>query len=140
MRLEYGITRYSIEMTSSMHAGSVDPSTGSTPAAAAKILLFERRKFRGWLLFYPDGSRLQPAHLVDGKRVVLFFALSQFDTMVQILRNEERVKIYYETDPATPETGRAWLATAEQFVPRDAEQHLEEIAPGTPGTAFEPRP
>lgn len=133
MRMEYDITRYSIELVSSVDAAAAEPT------AAARVLLFERRKFRAWLLFYPGATPLPSAHLVDGKHLALFYPMDQFTAITALLREEERLKVVYETDPANSATGTAWIATGGQYIPRGAEEHLEDIAPGLPGRSFDPR-
>jgi hypothetical protein len=87
----YRIDGYALRLWSSRPTTNLSPGT-----AVAGIYLYEGTKYRGYAYFFPDGTPLSPAVLdsVNG-RIFLHFNLCQFHAVMEMLRTEEPIYIYY---------------------------------------------
>jgi hypothetical protein len=86
----YNIDSYSVRLSSSRPTTELNPGI-----AVAGIYLYEGGTYRGYAYFYPDGTPLAPAVIdaVNGA-VYVHFNLSQFSSVLQMLREEKPVYLY----------------------------------------------
>ncbi|MDP8931616.1 MAG: hypothetical protein M3O70_24360 [Actinomycetota bacterium] len=86
----YTIDTYSVRLWSSRATTNLSPGV-----AVAGIFLYEGGTYRGYAYFFPDGTSLAPA-VIDATngRVFVHFNLSQFDGVVQMLREEKPIYLY----------------------------------------------
>lgn len=88
---QYKIDGYALRLWSSRPTTNLSPGT-----AAAGIYLYEGNTYRGYAYFYPDGTALlAPVHDSANGRVMLRFNLSQFHAVMEMLRTEEPIYLYY---------------------------------------------
>ena len=87
----YKVDGYSLRIWSSRPTTNLSPGT-----AVAGIYLYEGTKYRGYAYFFPDGTPLAPAVLdsVNG-RVYVHFNLSQFHAVMEMLRTEDPIYVYF---------------------------------------------
>ncbi|MBC8224590.1 hypothetical protein H8E65_08380 [Candidatus Bathyarchaeota archaeon] len=87
----YNVDGYSLRIWSSRATTNLSPGT-----AVAGIYLYEGTKYRGYAYFFPDGTPLAPAVLdsVNG-RVYVHFNLSQFHAVMEMLRTESPIFVYF---------------------------------------------
>ena len=93
----YSTDKYAVQLSSGRPETPL-PDVDDRPKRqpVSEIFLYEGDKNRGWVSFYPDGSRLQlPVH--SGGRVFLEFHFSRFQAMMEILRTEKLINFLYET-------------------------------------------
>jgi hypothetical protein len=88
---EYSIDGYAIRMWSTRPTTNFNPGT-----AVAGIYLYEGQTYRGYVYFFPDGTPLD-APLLDSAngRVFLNFNLSQFHAVMELVRTEKPIYLYY---------------------------------------------
>ena len=66
--------------------------------ALAGIYLFEGDEYRGYAYFYADGAELKrPSHNGAIGRVHLHFNMSQYESVLDMLRNESPVTLYFKS-------------------------------------------
>jgi hypothetical protein len=91
---EYLVDNYNAQMWSTRPTTSRDPNS---PVTA--LYLKQGATFRAWAYFYPDGTPLQtPRHDAARGGVYLFYNLSQFPVIVDVVRNEKPIKVYWFAD------------------------------------------
>jgi len=62
----------------------------------AGIYFYEGNSYRGYIYFFPDGTPLNPpVHDPGNKRVYLHVNLCQYHEVMDLLRNEKPLYIYY---------------------------------------------
>jgi len=89
--VKYQIDGYAIRLWSSRPTTNLSPGT-----AAAVIYLYEGNTYRGCVYFHPDGTALlAPTHDSGNDRVTLHFNLCQFHAVMEMLRTEEPIYLYY---------------------------------------------
>lgn len=87
----YAIDEYAIRMWTSRSTTNLSPGT-----AVAGIYLYEKGKYRGYVYFFPDGTALAPpVHDSTNGRIFLHFNLCQFHSVMDMLRNEKPIMLYY---------------------------------------------
>jgi hypothetical protein len=90
MAATYNIDTYEVRMWSSRSTTNLNPGI-----AVAGIYLYQGGVYRGYAYFYPDGTPLSPPVIDAGNgRVFVHFNLSQFEGVLQILREEKPVYLY----------------------------------------------
>ncbi len=77
---------------------------------AADIHLYSSTGLAGSIYFKPDGTPLQSALQESSGRVVLQYPLSQLSSVIDILRNEAPVYIWYSSPSL------AYIATLQEAV------------------------
>lgn len=88
---QYKIDGYAIRLWSSRSTTDLSPGT-----AVAGIYLYEGRKYRGYVYFFPDGTPLAPSvHDPANGRIFLHFNLAQFHAVMEMLRTEKPIYLYY---------------------------------------------
>ncbi len=88
---QYKIDGYAIRLWSSRSTTNLSPGT-----AVAGIYLYEEKEYRGYVYFFPDGTPLAPSvHDPANSRIFLHFNLCQFHSVMEMLRTEEPIYIYY---------------------------------------------
>lgn len=87
----FSFDQYSVNLRSTVDKVSLG-------AAIAGIYAYRGETLVGALLFYPDNKLLPNARL-DPKRDVIFlsYSISQFHAVLDILRNEKPLWLYYRT-------------------------------------------
>jgi hypothetical protein len=80
-----------------VRAWSSRPTTERSPGkGAAGIYLYEGDTYRGYAYFFADGTPLAPpVHDAVNGRVFLHLNLCQFDAVLEMLRAEEPIYVYY---------------------------------------------
>jgi hypothetical protein len=88
---EYPFDSYAVRMWSSR------PTTNLSPGVAvAGIYLYEGGKYRGYVYFFPDGTPLAaPVHDATNGRVFLHLNLSQLEAVLELVREEKPLYVYY---------------------------------------------
>ncbi|MFO7918769.1 MAG: hypothetical protein R6V13_11905 [Anaerolineae bacterium] len=87
----YNIDGYAIRLWSSRPTTDLSPGT-----AVAGIYLYEGNTYRGYVYFFPDGTPLSPpVHDSTNGRIFLHFNLCQFHAVMEMLRTEEPLYVYY---------------------------------------------
>jgi len=88
---QYKIDGYAIRSWSSRPTTNMSPGT-----AVAGIYLYEGNKYRGYVYFFPDGTNLaSPVHDPANGRIFLHFNLCQFHAIMEMLRTEKPIYLYY---------------------------------------------
>ena len=90
---DYPIDGYAFRMW------SMRPTTNLNPGVAvAGVYYYQGTQYRGYVYFYPDGTPLaDPSHDATNGRVYLSFNLSQLPAVLDVLRNEKPLVVYYES-------------------------------------------
>jgi hypothetical protein len=88
---EYAVDGYALRMWSSR------PTTNLSPGVAVTgIYLYEGNTYRGYVYFFPDGTPLAPPVLdAAAGRVFLHYNLSEFHAVMDVVRNEKPLYLYY---------------------------------------------
>lgn len=87
----YKIDAYSTRIWSSRTTTNLSPGT-----AVAGIYYYEGSKYRGYIYFFPDGTPLAPpVHDATNGRVYLHVNLCQYHAVMDLLRNEKPLYVYY---------------------------------------------
>lgn len=86
--ISYPIDHYAVSILSSR-------STTDLGSLAAVISLYTGSAYRGKAMFYPDGTDLPAATVVHNSYIYLHFNRSELHAVVDLLRNEKPVWIYY---------------------------------------------
>lgn len=72
-----------------------------------RIGFYEGGTYRGYAVFYPDGTALAPPVLHSNGIINIGYHLSQFHAIADMLRNEEPIYLYYiNTSLAGLSTGK----------------------------------
>lgn len=88
---EYKIDGYALRLWSTRPTTNLNPGV-----AVAGIYLYEDNAYRGYVYFFPDGTPLSPAvHDPTNGRAFLHFNLSQFHGVMEMLRTESPIYLYY---------------------------------------------
>jgi hypothetical protein len=88
---QYKIDGYAIRAWSSRPTTNLSPGT-----AVAGIYLYEGNAYRGYVYFFPDGTPLAPpVHDAAKGQIFLHFNLCQFHAVMEMLRTEEPIYLYY---------------------------------------------
>lgn len=100
---QHKIDGYAVRVWSSRPTTNLSPGT-----AVAGIYLYEGKSYRGYAYFFPDGTPLAPpVHDPANGRVFLHLNLCQFDAVLEMLRAEEPIYLYYSSPTnAALRTGR----------------------------------
>lgn len=87
----FKIDKYSVRIWSSRKSNNLSPGT-----ALAGIYLYEGSKYRGYAYFFADDTPLAPPvyHSSTGQ-VFVHYNLSQFDAVLDLVRNEKPIYLYY---------------------------------------------
>jgi len=86
----YEVDTYQLRIYSSRSSTDLNPAR-----ADAIVFLYHQSTYRGVLRFYPDGTALPPgSHDATAGTVTIHLNQSQFDSVVDILRNEKPVHLY----------------------------------------------
>ncbi|MGD9703191.1 MAG: hypothetical protein AB7Q42_10645 [Acidimicrobiia bacterium] len=86
----YVIDTYSVRIWSSRPTTNLNPGV-----AVAGIYLYQGGTYRGYAYFFPDGTPLAPPVINAGTgQVFVHYNLSQFDSIVQMLREEKPIYLY----------------------------------------------
>jgi hypothetical protein len=89
--VEYEIDEYGLRLWSSRPTTNLNPNT-----AVAAIYLYEKNTYRGYIYFYPDGTPLAPpVNDSENGRIHLHFNLCQFHAVMEMLRTELPIFLYY---------------------------------------------
>lgn len=83
------IIRYDVDLYSSRTTTNVTPST-----SMARVLLFDANNVRALASFHADGTSLDPPTVTASGYVYLHFNISQMDTVLEILRQEDPVWVF----------------------------------------------
>lgn len=87
----YNIDSYSVRIWSSRRTDNLSPGT-----ALAGIYLYQGNTYRGYAYFFADDTPLNPpVYDASGGRVFVHYNLSQFHAILELLRNEKPVYLYY---------------------------------------------
>lgn len=91
--MRFKIDRYWVRMWSSQPTTSTNPNS----SAVAGIFLYSNGVRRGYVYFFPDGTPLDPP-VIDEENggIYLHFNLSQLETTLTVLREEQPVYLYHE--------------------------------------------
>ena len=88
---EYPVDGYALRLWSTRPTTNLNPGV-----AVAGIYLYEGPKYRGYVYFFPDGTPLAPpVHDPTNGRAFLHFNLVQFPAVMEMLRSESPVYLYY---------------------------------------------
>lgn len=94
MTIRFSIDKYTVHMESGK---SSDPDLEKQPLNT--IHLFEKNRVCAFIWFVPDGIKLQEANYVEeGNFMWMAFNLSQFESILKILKNNSLIDIIYYTD------------------------------------------
>lgn len=99
----YNIDSYSVRAWSSRRSDNLSPGV-----AMASIYLYEGKKYRGYAYFFADDTPLNPPifHSNLG-RIFVHYNISQFEALLDTLRNEKPIYLYYHSPSnAGLQTGR----------------------------------
>ena len=88
---EFTIDGYALRMWSTRPTTNLSPGT-----AVTGIYLYEGGTYRGYVYFFPDGTPLA-APVLDSAtgRIFLHFNLSQFHVVMEMVRTEKPLYLYY---------------------------------------------
>ncbi len=87
------INNYGLNIWSSVSAAA---TRAKTPAAGIHLAFSKTPK--GFIYFYPDGTKLPKPSTDPKKGIILHFNLSQFHATMELLRSEKPVYIYLTPD------------------------------------------
>jgi hypothetical protein len=89
--VQYKIDGYAVRAWSSRPTTERSPGKG-----AAGIYLYDGDTYRGYVYFFADGTPLAPpVHDAANGRIFLHLNLCQFDAVLEMLREEHPIYIYY---------------------------------------------
>lgn len=89
---QYKIDSYAIRLWSSRPTTNLSPGT----AVAGIYLYGAKRTYRGYVYFFPDGTPLAPpVHDSTNGRIFVHFNLSQFHAVMEMMRTEKPIYLYY---------------------------------------------
>ncbi len=92
------MVEYTIDNFAVRHWAGRSTKPGSPGVAVTGIYLFEGDAYRGYVYFYPDGTDLRaPALKRDQGQIQLCFNLSQLDSTLAMLHNNNPVTLYYQS-------------------------------------------
>ena len=82
-----------------LRAWSSRPTTNLSPGVAVVgVYLYEGNTYRGYIYFFPDGTPLAPpVNDSAGGKVYLHLNLSQFAAVMDTLRYEKPLYVYYQS-------------------------------------------
>lgn len=87
----YQIGKYAIRFWSSRPTSNLDPNV-----ALARISFYDTEStYRGQASFFPDGTELSPPLVDSSGRINIHFNLSQFHAVMEMLRTEQPIYLYY---------------------------------------------
>ncbi len=90
---QYNIDGYALRLWSSKPVTNLSPGS-----AVAGIYFYQGNTYRGYGYFFPDGTELAPPVFdANNGRIFLHFNLSQFHAIMDTLRNESPLYIYYNS-------------------------------------------
>jgi len=90
---EYPVDGYALRMWSTRPTTNLNPGV-----AVAGIYLYEGNTYRGYIYFFPDGTPLAPPVLdATGGKIYLHFNLSQLDAVMDTVRNEKPLYVYFQS-------------------------------------------
>lgn len=90
----YPVDTYQIRIYSSRSSTDLNAARGDV-----MIFLCHQGTYRGVIRFYPDGTVLPPgSHDSANGQVTIHLNVSQFESVVDVLRNEEPVYVYGSTN------------------------------------------
>ena len=90
---DYPIDGYALRLWSTRPTTNLNPNT-----AVAGIYYYQGGQYRGYMYFFPDGTPLAaPIHDATNGRVFLHFNLSQLHAVLDVLRNEKPLVVYYDS-------------------------------------------
>ena len=90
---DYPIDGYALRLWSTRPTTNLNPGT-----AVAGVYYYQGGQYRGYMYFFPDGTPLAaPVHDATNGRVFLHFNLSQLRAVLDVLRNEKPLVVYYES-------------------------------------------
>ncbi|MCB0637273.1 MAG: hypothetical protein KDC54_11680 [Lewinella sp.] len=113
----YSIDSYAIRLWSSRETEPIDPST-----AMARIMFYEGDVYRGIALFYADDYVLEDPSMDHMDRIRVHYNMSQFDPIVDMLRYEKPVFLFYYG------TGNAGLQTGREPTGEEESQAVDALA------------
>lgn len=88
---EFTVDGYALRLWSSRPTTNLNPGV-----AVAGIYLYEGNTYRGYAYFFPDGTPLAPPVLDSASgRIFLHFSMSQFHAVMDMVRNEKPLYLYY---------------------------------------------
>jgi hypothetical protein len=88
---EYNVDGYAVRAWSSRPTTNLSPGT-----AVAGIYLYQGQTYRGYAYFFPDGTPLAPPVFdATNGRVFVHYNLSQFAGILETLRREKPIYVYY---------------------------------------------
>lgn len=88
---QYEIDGYALRIWSSRPVTNLSPGV-----AVAGIYLYQGKDYRGYVYFFPDGTPLSPPiHDSSAGRIFLHLNLSQFHSVMEMMRTEEPIYVYY---------------------------------------------
>lgn len=90
---QYNVDGYALRVWSTR------PTTNLSPGVAvAGIYLYQENTYRGYVYFFPDGTPLAPPiHDPTNGRVFLHLNLSQFQAVMEMVRTEKPLYVYYQS-------------------------------------------
>lgn len=90
---QYNVEEYALRVWSTR------PTTNLSPGVAvAGIYLYGEKNYRGYVYFFPDGTPLAPPiHDSTDGRVFLHLNLSQFHAVLEMVRTEKPLYVYYQS-------------------------------------------
>ncbi|RSC93157.1 hypothetical protein [Tenacibaculum singaporense] len=89
----FKIDKYSVRIWSSRKTNNLNPGV-----ALAGIYLYQGTKYRGYAYFFAEDTPLaQPVYNSSTGQVFVHYNLSQFDAVLDILRNESPIYLYYHS-------------------------------------------
>jgi hypothetical protein len=107
------VDEYAIRLFSSRSTTRLD---GSIAATVGRIYLYGDIGYAGCIHFYPDGTELPPP-TTSNERVFLHFNLCQLHGVMEMLRTEEPLYVYFKsTAEASLTSGREPTGEEESHV------------------------
>ena len=106
----YKVDEYRLTFWSSRSTGDVNAKI-----TVAAISLYVEGVFKGRAFFYPDGATLDPPDEGANGLITLYYNLSQYHAIMDTLRNEQPVYVYYYS------AGNAGISTSKE--PIDEEEN-----------------
>lgn len=83
---EYTIDSYGLQL-----------EAGPTSGRRALFYCRSAGTLRGWITFHDDGATLPSPSLDSSNRITLPFPLSRYASVMDLLRNEKPVRIYFNS-------------------------------------------